>query len=52
MALPVAGAKNVGIPLLFWKTKLSLINVLTMERFRQLGIEDLAKHGGVQSAGV
>jgi len=35
--------QNAGIPLLFGKTKFSLIDVLAMERLRQLGIENLAK---------
>ncbi len=35
--------ENVAIPLLFGKTKFSLIDVLAMERLRQLGIEKLAR---------
>lgn len=35
--------QNVAIPLLFGKTRFSLLDVLAMERLRQLGIEHLAK---------
>ncbi len=35
--------ENVAIPLVFGKTKFSLIDVMALERLRQFGIADLAK---------